>query len=96
MWENKTYGTSRTKHQSARVSLQAALVHTAETTRVKFFMDLLLEKRRPIMLVGNAGTGKTVLMGDKLHGLSEDFIVANVPFNFYTTSGTLTKTVLNT
>ena len=40
------------------VPLQAALVHTAETTRVKFFMDLLLEKKRPVMLVGNAGTGK--------------------------------------
>lgn len=47
---------------------------------------MLIEKRRPVMLVGNAGTGKTVLMNDKLRSLSEDFMVANVPFNFYTTS----------
>ncbi|OPL07316.1 dynein axonemal heavy chain, partial [Mytilus galloprovincialis] len=39
--------------------LQAALVHTAETTRVKYFLDMLVEKKRPVMLVGNAGTGKT-------------------------------------
>ena len=66
--------------------LQAALVHTAETTRVKWFLDMLLEKKRPVMLVGNAGTGKTVLMNDKLKSLSDDFMVTNVPFNFYTTS----------
>ena len=36
--------------------------------------------------MGNAGTGKTVLMGDKVNNLSEDFLISNVPFNFYTTS----------
>lgn len=61
-------------------------MHTNETTRVKYFMDLLVERRRPVMLVGNAGTGKTVLINDKLMNLSEDYMVANVPFNFYTTS----------
>ena len=61
-------------------------MHTAETTRVKFFADMLVERKRPIMLVGSAGTGKTVLMGDKMNGLSDDWMVTNVPFNFYTTS----------
>ena len=65
---------------------QATLVHTAETIRVKYFLDLLVDTRRPVMLVGNAGTGKTVLMQDKLNNLNDDFMVANVPFNFYTTS----------
>ena len=54
-------------------------------------MNLLIEKRRPIMLVGNAGTGKTVLMNDKLLSLTEDYMVANVPFNFYTTSEMLQR-----
>lgn len=49
-------------------------------------MDLLIERRRPVMLIGNAGTGKTVLMNDKLNTLEEDYLIANVPFNFYTTS----------
>ena len=69
--------------------LQAALVHTAETSRIKFFLDMLVDKKRPVMLVGNAGTGKTVLMQDKLASLSEDFMVTNVPFNFYTSSSML-------
>lgn len=61
-------------------------MHTAETTRIKYFMDMLIDRRRPVMLVGNAGTGKTVLMQDKLTSLTDEFMVANVPFNFYTTS----------
>ena len=71
---------------------QAALVHTAETTRVRFFMDHLIQQGRPVMLVGAAGSGKTVLMQDKLNSLTDDsdnWMVANVPFNFYTTSAML-------
>lgn len=71
--------------------LQAALVHTAETTRIKFFLDMLVAKKRPVMLVGTAGTGKTVLMGDKLNNASDEYMIANVPFNFYTTSEMLQR-----
>jgi dynein heavy chain len=68
--------------------LKAALVNTMETTRIRYFMDLLLDKGVPVMLVGLAGTGKTVLMNDKLINLNlENWAVANVPFNFYTSSG---------
>lgn len=42
------------------------------------------------MLVGNAGTGKSVLVGDKLESLDADkYIIKNVSFNFYTTSAML-------
>ncbi|XP_065591372.1 dynein axonemal heavy chain 17 isoform X1 [Cyrtonyx montezumae] len=72
------------------VPLQASMVHTTETVRIRYFMDLLMEKQRPLMLVGNAGTGKTVLMWDKLKALStEEYMVQSVPFNFYTTSAML-------
>ena len=37
--------------------LQAALVHTAETVRIKYFLDLLVDLRQPVMLVGSAGCG---------------------------------------
>ncbi|GAB0197572.1 dynein axonemal heavy chain 17 [Grus japonensis] len=72
------------------VPLQASMVHTMETIRIRYFMDLLMEKQRPVMLVGNAGTGKSVLMRDKLEALSTDeYLVQSVPFNFYTTSAML-------
>ena len=63
------------------------LVHTAETVRVKFFLDLLMAKGHPVMLVGNSGCGKTALLNEKLNNMSEDFTVCNAAFNYYTTSG---------
>lgn len=66
------------------------MVHTTETIRIRYFMDMLMEKQWPVMLVGNAGTGKSVLMWDKLEALSTDeYLVQSVPFNFYTTSAML-------
>ena len=71
-------------------AFQAVLVHTAETTRVRYFMDLLLETKRPVMLVGNAGCGKTVLAQDKFASMDPDqYLITNVPFNYYTTSAML-------
>ncbi|KFW62348.1 Dynein heavy chain 9, axonemal, partial [Pygoscelis adeliae] len=70
--------------------LQTCLVPTTETVRVRYFMDRLLERQRPVMLVGNAGTGKSVLVGDKLSSLDTDaYVVKKVPFNYYTTSAML-------
>ncbi|XP_036372722.1 dynein heavy chain 9, axonemal [Megalops cyprinoides] len=72
------------------IPLQACLVHTTETIRVRYFMDRLLERKRPVMLVGNAGTGKSVLVGEKLGSLDpEKYMIKNVPFNYYTTSAML-------
>lgn len=72
------------------LNMQACLVHTTETVRLRYFMDRLLEHRRPVMVVGNAGTGKSVLIGDKLESLdAEKYMVRNVPFNYYTTSAML-------
>lgn len=34
--------------------LQSVLVHTNETIRVRFFIDMLLEKKQPVMLVGTS------------------------------------------
>ncbi|XP_078257485.1 dynein axonemal heavy chain 17-like [Rhinoraja longicauda] len=70
--------------------LQAALVHTTETIRLRYFIDLMIEKGRPVMLAGNAGTGKSVLMGEKLNALNiEEYVIQAVPFNFYTNSAML-------
>ncbi|NXE97433.1 DYH9 protein, partial [Menura novaehollandiae] len=70
--------------------LQACLVPTAETVRVRFLVARLLQRRRPVMLVGTAGTGKSVLLGDTLCSLPTDgYAVKKVPFNYYTTSAML-------
>ncbi|XP_029461663.1 dynein heavy chain 11, axonemal-like isoform X2 [Rhinatrema bivittatum] len=71
--------------------LQTVMVHTAETIRLRYFVNLLLGKGKPIMLVGNAGVGKTILVFNKVSELSENYMVAKVPFNFYTTSAMLQR-----
>lgn len=52
-------------------------------------MDMLIAKEKPVMLVGSAGSGKTVSVAAKLNSLSDSYSVTNVPLNFYTTSGEL-------
>ena len=71
-------------------------MHNSETIRIKYFMDLLMAKDRPVMLVGGAGTGKSVMVLNKLNSLDEEsYVVSNVPFNFYTTSALLqSKTII--
>ena len=71
------------------VPLQAVLVHTPETTRIRYFLDLLADNSKPVLLIGNAGCGKTVIMQDKLAAYSDDRLIVNVPFNFYTTAWSL-------
>nr|XP_043887070.1 dynein axonemal heavy chain 11 [Solea senegalensis] len=73
------------------VPLQTVLVHTPETICLTYFMDLLIQKGKPIMLVGNAGVGKTILVSDEVAKLKEDYMVAKVPFNYYTTSAMLQR-----
>ncbi|XP_001843519.2 dynein beta chain, ciliary isoform X3 [Culex quinquefasciatus] len=73
------------------IPLQSILVPTAETTRLRWFMDILIEAKHPVMLIGGAGSGKSVIVADKLNNLSYNYAVTNVPFNFYTTSEMLQR-----
>lgn len=75
----------------AEIPLQATLVNTAETTRIRFFLDHLVSRKAPVMLVGAPGSGKTVIVADKLNSLPDSYLVTNVPFNFYTTSEMLQR-----
>ena len=46
-----------------------------------------MERGYPVMLVGGAGSGKTVIVNDKLQSLNNElWTVVNVPFNYYTSS----------
>ncbi|XP_013170954.1 PREDICTED: dynein beta chain, ciliary-like [Papilio xuthus] len=71
--------------------LQSCLVSTSETTRIRFFMDLLIAKQKPVMLVGAAGSGKTVSVAAKLNALPDSYALTSVPLNFYTTSEMIQK-----
>ena len=77
----------------SEVPLQACLVHNSETIRIKYFLDILVNLKFPVMIIGAAGSGKTLVLGDKLGQMDEEFLIANVPFNFYYNSE-LTQKIL--
>uniref|UniRef100_A0AAV2MDL9 AAA+ ATPase domain-containing protein n=1 Tax=Knipowitschia caucasica TaxID=637954 RepID=A0AAV2MDL9_KNICA len=69
--------------------LQAVLVPTAETECLRYLVDLLLRRRRPLMLVGSAGVGKSALVRNALDSLERSYVAVKVPLNYYTTAHTL-------
>ena len=65
--------------------LSSAVVHTSETMRIRYWMNLLVKANKPILLVGSPGTGKTAMILDMLKALGDDWLVAQTSFNNYTT-----------
>ncbi|KAH7825191.1 dynein haevy chain 4, outer dynein arm beta [Monocercomonoides exilis] len=69
------------------IPLPSVLVHTPETTRIMYWMDLFLQLGRPVLLVGGAGCGKTMLIKERIAALpQEQFMNVNMNFNFQTSS----------
>jgi dynein heavy chain len=68
-------------------SFSSLVIPTAESVRLTYLMDILVRNGRPVMFVGSAGTGKTVLVNDFLSTLvssDESFKYATINMNFYT------------
>ncbi len=51
---------------AAGTPMSTVFVPTAETSSLRFFLDLMVDLRKPIMFVGGAGVGKTQLVKGKL------------------------------
>ena len=47
-------------------------VGTVHTTRLRFLLDIHLKRRKPILFVGSAGTGKTAVIKDYLMSTKPD------------------------
>jgi dynein heavy chain len=70
-------------------------VPTPETCSVSFWMEKLVDMRRPVMLAGPAGTGKTQMIQGLLNSFKDPsvYVSCNINFNFYTTSQVLFNTM---
>lgn len=64
--------------------MSTVFVPTAETSSLRFFLDLMVDLRKPIMFVGGAGVGKTQLVKGKLATLPEETISLGISFNYFT------------
>ena len=79
---------------SAKIPMTQVTVPTPETCSVAYWMDLLVKMRKPVMLAGPAGTGKTQLVNGMLSNLdAEKYQSSSINFNFYTTSTVLANTM---
>ncbi len=91
---------------SRTMAMESVTVPTPETCSVTFWMQLLVNMRRPVMMVGPSGTGKTQIAKGMLQllqkgegrdsqqpggGLSDGVLSQAISFNFYTTSSTLQR-----
>jgi dynein heavy chain len=66
------------------VPMNTVFVPTAETSSLRFFLDLMVDGHKPIMFVGGAGVGKTQLVKGKLGSLPEELMSLSISFNYFT------------
>lgn len=65
-------------------------VPTPETVSNSYFIDAFIKIHRPVLLIGNAGCGKTQLCKGILQNLNPDqFCYMTINFNYYTDSAML-------
>jgi dynein heavy chain len=80
------------KYTSSSTEMGVMIVPTVDTVRLSYLMEKLVKVEAPIMFVGAAGTGKTVLANEYLASMSmadESYKSALVSMNFYTDSASL-------
>ena len=71
--------------------MSAVTVPTGETAAITFWLDNLMARKYPAMLVGNAGCGKTAIINGKLRALPDEYISATTNINYYTNSSLFLK-----
>ncbi|KAA0166994.1 hypothetical protein FNF28_02917 [Cafeteria roenbergensis] len=89
LWR-KTFLKEPTPFDSQTMSISSLTVPTPETVSVSFWMSRLVERRIPVMLVGDTGCGKTALVNGLLREQDSSALVSTtINFNFFTDSRTL-------
>jgi dynein heavy chain len=71
--------------------MSSLTIPTNETVAVLSFMDQLVDAKKPVLLVGHAGCGKTAIVLGKLRTLDESYMYLTINFNYYTDSPSLQR-----
>jgi dynein heavy chain len=66
-------------------------VPTVDSTSSNFLLDLLVYRQRACLMVGTAGTGKSVLIQNYLRALPESFCFSAININYYTDAKALQR-----
>ena len=93
VWKNSPYFSS-IEFDPQETPMSLVTVPTPDTASINHWMVQLVELHAPVMLVGNAGCGKTQLVNGLLGSQDPAKRVSlTVNFNFYTNSDLLQKTL---
>jgi dynein heavy chain len=76
---------------SVSQNMNSLTIPTTETVAVLSFMDQLVESKKPVLLVGPAGCGKTAIVLGKLRALDDSYMYLTINFNYYTDSPSLQR-----
>lgn len=71
------------------VSFSSITVSTVDSIRITHTMDSLVKKGHAVMLVGTAGTGKTLLIETYLRNLMDPYLTTTINMNYYMDSKAL-------
>jgi dynein heavy chain len=75
---------------SNEVTFSNLVVDTADSVRLTFLLNSYVQRKRGVMFVGGAGTGKTTIMKSYLKNTGDETLLSNViNMNYYTDSLTL-------
>jgi dynein heavy chain len=73
------------------ISFTNIVVPTEELVKLSSFVDSIAKRKRPVLLVGQVGTGKTTLMKEWLKNNEEFFNRCTINCNYFTDSEALQK-----
>lgn len=94
LWSKSPFLSSEMMEYDSTTPMASVTVPTPETCSVTFWMQILVGMRRPVMLAGPSGTGKTQIVNGMLAQFDPvEMMSTNINFNFYTTSAVLQNTM---
>ena len=85
-WVNWSSSVDHYKYVDGEL-FESIVVPTTETVKNKFLLDLHINRGKPILFVGTAGTAKTTYIKDYFRDVDKEKIrTASINFNSYTDS----------
>jgi dynein heavy chain len=94
LWSKSPFLSSEMLEYESTTPMASVTVPTPETCSVTYWMKILVLMRRPVMLCGPSGTGKTQIVNGMLAQMDpQEILSTSINFNFYTTSAVLQNTM---
>jgi len=89
-WEVPEYRPMAIGSGSNEVTFANLVVDTADSVRLTFLLNSYVKRKRGVMFVGGAGTGKTTIMANYLKDMGDETLLSSIiNMNYYTDSLTL-------